>query len=276
MTQSNGRDGDIGSGGPYPLDRDSPLPLWAQLLADLRRRLALSEFTQRFPTDMELTGEYGVSRHTVREAVRRLDSEGLLDRRQGLGTRVRPAEFEMKIGGLLSLFRVIEASGSTQVSEVLALETRRNPEAAGHLGRDPDAELVYLERLRLAGDDPLALDQVWLPADVAGALLEVDFHHTALYDEMATRCGITLVANRERVAPVVPTATEAGLLGLAKGQAAFAVERWSDSAQGPVEWRHTLIRGDRYHIVTEWSASGRPRGGGSVRDAELRLTKPSD
>jgi GntR family transcriptional regulator len=276
VTQSNGRDGATGSAGPYPLDRDSPLPLWAQLLADLRRRLALSEFAERFPTDMELTAEYRVSRHTVREAVRRLDSEGLLDRRQGLGTRVRPAEFELKIGGLLSLFRVIEGSGTTQVSEVRALEIRTNPEAAHHLGRDPDAELVYLERLRLAGDDPLALDRVWLPADVAGALLEADFRHTALYDELATRCGISLVSNRERVEPVVPTASEAGLLGLARGRAAFALERWSDSNRGPVEWRHTLIRGDRYHIVAEWTASGGASGAGSARDAELRLTKSAD
>lgn len=243
-------------GGPSDLDRRNPLPLWAQLLADLRRRLALGAFAERFPTDRELTGEYGVSRQTVRKAVERLDSEGLLERRQGLGTRVRPAEFELPIGGLLSLFKVVEGFGVDQVSEVLALETRRNPEAARHLGRAPEAELIYLERRRLAGRDPLALDRVWLPGDVAAPLLRADFHHTALYDELATRCGVTLVANRERVEPVVPTAAEARLLGLPKGRAAFALERWSNSTLGPVEWRHTLIRGDRYHFVAEWTAAG--------------------
>lgn len=246
----------VADDGPRALDRGNPLPLWAQLLADLRRRLALGAFAERFPTDKQLTDEYGVSRQTVREAVGRLDSEGLLDRRQGSGTRVRPAEFELPMGGVLSLFKVVEGFGVDQVSEVLALERRRNAEAARHLGRAPDAELVYLERRRLAGRDPLALDRVWLPADVAAPLLGTDFHHTALYDELATRCGVTLVANRERVEPVVPTAAEARLLGLPKGRAAFALERWSDSTRGPVEWRHTLIRGDRYHFVAEWSAAG--------------------
>ena len=52
------------------VDRDSALPLWAQVLADLRRRLASGEFGQRVPGDDELTAQYGVSRHTVREAVR--------------------------------------------------------------------------------------------------------------------------------------------------------------------------------------------------------------
>lgn len=244
---------DLGTG--VALDRRSPLPLWAQLLADLRRRLAQGDFTTRFPTDMELTAQYGVSRQTVRDAVRRLDSDGLLERRQGSGTRVRPAEFELEISGLLSLFRAVEDSGVAQISQVLALDTRQSSEAAHQLGRPPDADLVYLERLRLAGSEPLALDRVWLPLEIAGGLLGADFRHTSLYDELARRCGVALVANRERVAPVVPTAAEARLLGLPKGGAAFALERWGDSIGGPVEWRHTLIRGDRYHIVAEWTAS---------------------
>ena len=52
------------------LDRSSPLPLWAQLLDDLRDRLDAGEFAESFPTDLELTTAYGVSRHTAREAVR--------------------------------------------------------------------------------------------------------------------------------------------------------------------------------------------------------------
>ena len=48
------------------LDRHSPLPLWAQLETDLRRRIDAGEFADgRFPTDLELTEGYDVSRHTV-------------------------------------------------------------------------------------------------------------------------------------------------------------------------------------------------------------------
>ncbi|MGH9116237.1 MAG: GntR family transcriptional regulator [Acidimicrobiales bacterium] len=54
------------------VDRSGPTPLWAQVLADLRLRLARGEFESRFPGDVELTDQYGVSRHTVREAVRLL------------------------------------------------------------------------------------------------------------------------------------------------------------------------------------------------------------
>jgi len=54
------------------LDRAAGEPLWAQLLGDLRRRLDLDEFRTAFPGELALVAEYGVSRHTVREAVRRL------------------------------------------------------------------------------------------------------------------------------------------------------------------------------------------------------------
>ena len=58
-----------------PLDRADPMPLWAQLEAELRRRIDAGEFSDgRFPTDLELTEGYEVSRHTVREAIRRLNT----------------------------------------------------------------------------------------------------------------------------------------------------------------------------------------------------------
>lgn len=101
------------------LDRSSPLPLWAQLLADLRARLDAGELTDEFPTDLELTTEYGVSRHTAREAVRRLQAEGVVTRERGRGTFVRSPTFEQPTGAIYSLFRSIEARGLEQRSTVL-------------------------------------------------------------------------------------------------------------------------------------------------------------
>ena len=75
------------------MDRASPMPLWAQVLSDLSDRLGAGEFDERFPTDQELVEAYGVSRQTVREAVRRLADDGLLARERGRGTRVRAVEF---------------------------------------------------------------------------------------------------------------------------------------------------------------------------------------
>ena len=172
-----------------PLDRSRSEPLWAQLEADLRRRLEDGEFEERFPTDLELTRAYDVSRHTVREAVRSLNQDGLLRRVRGRGTVVARPEFEQPLGTLYSLFRSIEHQGVEQASRVLSLGLVRDAAAAAQLGLPGVAELVTLERIRLAGGTPLALDQAWLPASLARPLLEADFSHTALYDELESRCG---------------------------------------------------------------------------------------
>src|SRR5579859_5050845 len=110
--------------GPMPLDRTSPLPLWAQLVAELERRLADGAFADRFPTDRELTETYGVSRQTAREAVRRFGASVALDRQAGRGTFVRASEFEQPAGTMESLFQAIEAQGVEQRSVVRVQELR--------------------------------------------------------------------------------------------------------------------------------------------------------
>ena len=240
---------------PQPLDRRSPLPLWAQLLAELQRRVAAGAFSSQFPTDQDLTATYGVSRQTAREAVRRLAASVPLDRQRGRGTFVRSAEFEQPVCALYSLFEAIEGHGVEQRSVVRAKDERTDPTAAGELGLEPDAPLVYLERLRLADGEPLALDRTWLPADLARDVLEADFEHTALYSELHHRCGLRPTSGEERIHPVVPSRPEARLLGLAPNAAAFSVERRTWAGQRSLERRHTLVRGDRYAFVTAWSAT---------------------
>lgn len=240
---------------PRPPDRSAPEPLWAQVLADLRRRIALGAFSESFPTDASLVRDYGVSRQTVREALRRLVAEGVVERRRRTGSRLRPAEFEQPLGALYSLFRAIESQGVSQTSQVRALEIRRAPAVAARLGLDGSQDLVYLERIRLAGSTPLALDHVWLPYDLAAAVLGADFSHTALYDELARRCGTAPALAREQIRPVLPNSRQGRLLGLARLEPCFAIERtsWTDEGR-PLEWRTSLVRGDLYAFVAEWAA----------------------
>lgn len=252
--------------GTFRLDRSSARPLWAQLEAELRRALDAGEFDDRFPTDLELTRRYDVSRHTVREAVGRLQSEGLIHRVRGRGSVVERPEFEQRLGALYSLFSSIEAQGVEQRSEVRAVGIVVDGDVAVRLGRSADSELFRLERVRYADHEPLALDTAWLPAELARPLLDADFGHTALYDELERRCGFRPDQGWERIAPVLPTAEQRALLGIDGPHAGFQVERLGRHGGDDVEWRVTLIRGDRYRFFADWSANG-PGG--------LRLT-PDD
>lgn len=238
-------------------DRESgSRPLWQQVLEDLERRIEAGDIVDRFPTDKELTERYGVSRHTVREAVRRLRARGLVDRHRGRGSFLNEERLTQPLGSLYSLFQAVEAQGLEQRSEVLALEPARDADVATRLELPPRTELIRLERLRYAGDDPLALDRVWLPADIGRKLLDVDFTRTALYDQLQERVGIRITAVDETLEPIIPDDDARELLQLADDEALLRVQRLGRGADRPIECRVTLIRGQRFLYTNTWRADG--------------------
>jgi len=230
-------------------------PLWQQVRDDLRARLEADEFAGSFPGEHELRAQYGVSRHTVREALRGLRAEGLVTAARGQRPHpVTEAFIEQPLGALYSLFASVEAAGLEQRSVVRHLEIRADAHVAVRLGMEESTPLLYLERLRLAGGEPLAHDRVWLLAEDARGLLDADFSHTGLYDELAGRCGIRLTGGQERIQAVICSPAERQLLDTPLNVAAFSIERLGRASGRAVEWRTTLIRGDRFSAVAHFDA----------------------
>jgi GntR family transcriptional regulator len=239
---------------PRALDRGSPLPLWAQLRGDLRRRLAAGAFDEAFPSELTLVTDYAVSRHTVRAALQELRADGVVVAERGRRPRLaEQAAITQPLGVLYSLFASVESAGLRQASIVRARDLRADGVVADRLGLEASTPLFRLERLRLAGGEPLALDTVWLPAEIAAPLLEADFTHTALYEELAARTGIRVEGGREHIRVVVPTRAEQRLLDIPAAAGALAIDRLGHAGGRPVEWRHTLIRGDRFSLLADFS-----------------------
>ena len=230
-------------------------PLWRQVREDLQSRLQAGQFAGGFPGEHALALEYGASRHTIREALRSLRSDGVVTAARGRPSTVAaPTLIQQQIGGALySLFASVEAAGLTQRSIVRRLDIRADGVVATRLGLEESTPLLHLERVRLAGDEPLALDRVWLPASWAEPLLEVDFTHTSLYEQMFVRCGIRLTGGSECIRAVVPTPAERLQLATPAQVAALALDRLGCVDGAPVEWRHTLIRADRFSLTAQFT-----------------------
>jgi GntR family transcriptional regulator len=95
---------------PRPSSRYSTLA--RALIADIESgRYALGE---RIPTEAELQQHFGVSRHTVREALRELKNQGMLAAHPGIGTIVRAkaggARFGQGVSTLRELIQFVEAT----------------------------------------------------------------------------------------------------------------------------------------------------------------------
>lgn len=238
-----------------PLDRKSPLPLWAQLRADLLRRLEAGDFDVAFPGEMTLVGEYGVSRHTVRTALHQLRADGVVMAERGRRPRLAgSAEITQPLGTVYSLFASVESAGLRQASVVRRQDLVADGVVADRFGLEASTPLFRLERLRLAGGEPLAVDTAWLPGDIGAALLSADFSHTSLYGELAARAGIRLDGGHEHIRGVIPTSAEQRLLAIPATTGALLISRLGYAAGRPVEWRQTLIRGDRFSLLAEFSS----------------------
>lgn len=236
------------------------MPLWAQVLDDMRSRLASGEFAAGLPAERELIDQYKVSRHTMREAMRRLHADGLINRERGRGTFIRTNQnIEQRTGSLYSLFRSIEDQGFEQRSKVLELDERSDPAVATNLGVDPATKFVYLHRIRNADDTPIATDELWIPSEYAAPFLKTDFEHTAVYAELERQCGIRPGAGWERVQPIIPSKSERALLGTSAKIPAFLIERCTTYRGQPLEWRRTVVRGDLYTFMTTWTDMGEQR-----------------
>ena len=241
--------------GPLLPDRSDPLPLWAQVRADLRRRIESGAFVAGFPGELTLTEEYEVSRHTIREALRVLRSEGVLRSQRGRPTVVEPTIYRQSLGTLSSLFESVAAQGATPRSDVLRLATTVNASVSAELGLPGDTDLVVIERLRYADDQPIAHDVSWLPADIARPLLERDLSHAALYAELQG-LGIAIDGGSERVTAERAPRHIAESLDLSPDDPVLLLERRATAQGRPVEWRETHVRADRFALEAAWTSHG--------------------
>src|SRR5690606_34055425 len=145
------------------------------------------------------------SRPSGWEPVRHLRAQGIVTAHRGGPSRLAAdGRLEPRVGEAYSLFRAVEAVGAVQRSGVRVLDQRAGGVVAARLEVEESTLLVHLERLRLADEEPLAVDLVWLPAAVARPLLGVDFTRTSLYDELERHCAVRVSGGWERIRAVVP------------------------------------------------------------------------
>lgn len=231
-------------------------PLWSRIDEDLRARLAVGEFADGFPGELDLAGQYGVSRGTIRVALRSLRESGLVSAERGRRQRIVADSSSSSFGAVYSLFEQVTTAGLSQRSVTLAQGSTTNAEAAQQLGLDPMTRLFELSRVRFADNVPLAVDHAWLPWDIAHQLAAVAFEATALYRELREKCGVVLDGGEERLSAELSTPDLAEVLGCAPHSVILRIERTGYRSGAPIEFRRTYIRADRYTVQRQFGMGG--------------------
>jgi DNA-binding GntR family transcriptional regulator len=216
------------------VDRASPVPLYYQVAQQLEKAIGDGRLAPGTKLDNEiaLAGRLRVSRPTMRRAIQELVGKGLLARRRGLGTQVVHDRLHRELG-LTSLYDDLTETGQEPRTRVLVNRLERAPgHVAGQLRIEPESRVVYLERLRLVGAEPLAVMRNWLPEWLLRPS-DHDLETRGLY-ELLRASGIRLVAARQRMGACRARAHDARLLGEARSAPLLTMQRTSYDDSGRV------------------------------------------
>lgn len=234
------------------LDRYSPVPLWSQLLDDLCLRVARGELDKNFPTDQALMLQYKVSRQTVREAMYRLVSKGIVERERGRRSTVRYPIVDELVDKNRIVYEAISVDFTNQESEIIVLDERVDRAISSLLEWPATTTYIFIERVHRIDNRPTAMERIWLPADAARELLKVDFNEKELSEQLREKCKIIADGGQETIRPVALTRYERMILQTAHGEAGFVVDRDSYMFGRVVEVRRIVFRNDSYSLATRF------------------------
>lgn len=151
-----------------PLAPTSPVPLYFEVASRLQQLIESGEMPvgSRLVNEIELADRLGVSRPTMRKAIAYLVERGLLVRERGVGTQIVQPKVRRPVE-LSSLYDDLAKGGQDPSSVVRLLEVRAAPDhVADALGCAQGIEVTWIEHLRHAGGEPLAIMRNAVPTDV--------------------------------------------------------------------------------------------------------------
>jgi GntR family transcriptional regulator len=208
-------------------------PLVSQTAAAIRARIAAGRWAigEQLPSEPQLATDLGISRGTLRESLRLLISNGLLDRRHGVGTFVARVPLPSIDRGIDELFGASEAIaqigytpsvGSCRVSIVPASEV-----VAQELQLAPRAPVCHVNRVRLADGRPVVLCDDFLDAELLRerGIRAKDVEHQilasagSLYVWVEQHLGRPIDTALARIEPVVASRETAQALQVEPGAA---------------------------------------------------------
>lgn len=242
--------------------RGQAAPRYLQLAAELRAQILAGRFGAEhpFPTESELCAAHGVSRFTVREALRRLQNEGLIARRRGSGTVVQPAGAR---GGALhqplsNVGEILQYARDTRVTYQPAGTGQIPAWLATSIGLPTTGTwtLVHGVRTTADGDQPIAATTAYFHEMLGDAPARLDLSAGTLFSQIEALSGVSVGQVTQDIQAVIASADIARQLGIKRGAAVLRIIRCYRDAKGRVfEISVSHHPGDRFaysmHIDVE-------------------------
>jgi GntR family transcriptional regulator len=224
--------------------------LYLTIADALRREIVSGRLPphSRLPSEPALVKRHGAARETVRRALEKLQHDGLVYRRQSVGTFVAEPRVDQALDQLFSFTEFMNYRGLHAGSILLKSETQRLTDPSSlvlkHLRLKIGARVLYLHRLRTGSREPLVLASTWLPEERFAGFLKHDMRRHSVYEIMG-RMGGRPTDAVQTLSAVSLDRDQARLLNVSPGAAALKIQRVGFCNGMPVEFAIDHYRADR-------------------------------
>jgi GntR family transcriptional regulator len=233
-----------------PENRRNGTPAYKRIQNAIRKRIESTELRpgDAVASERELSRIHNVSLMTARHALVDLEREGVVERRRGAGTFV--ASPKIHFNKLMSYTEHMSSRGLTPQSRVLVAKIiEHEPEVAARLGLPPTSALVKIERLRLTGEEPFALETCHLPASEFPELVDAPLGRASLFATLQHDYGVELAYADEEVDATAAEAKIADLLQVPHGHPVLRIRQVIYSTKGKATiYVVGLYRSERHRL----------------------------
>lgn len=166
-------------------------PLYRQLMDNIKHKIVSGELKvgDKILSERAMAQQYGINRMTVRNAIKKLEKEGILKSRRGSGTfveKVPKIDGKISLGNdnlISSLSMQIRQNGMKSTRIVLSI---RKVLCEGQLKEyfPEECRLYEIVRLSMINDNPYAIQKHYIPCSMFRDAERFDFSNFSLYDYM--------------------------------------------------------------------------------------------
>jgi GntR family transcriptional regulator len=231
--------------------KNNPVPIYHQLKEIIQEMIDNEELKPNdpIPTERELCEIHGISRMTVREAMKSLVNEGVLYREQGKGTFVAKPKSKHQLSELRGLTEDMEQMGhkiETRVLSFQVIEAEKNISKILHLSEDQN-KAIKMKRLRIVDQVPYSIETVWLNHQKCFNLTKECIEGQSLYEILRERYSLIPHYARQTVEPIKLSKDESELLGLGPEVLALLFRRTTYTTNDEViEYAKGIYRIDKH------------------------------
>jgi GntR family transcriptional regulator len=228
----------------------SPQPLYQQLREVLRERILDGSYAPlaRLPSESELMEAYGVSRITVRQAVRDLQKDGLVFSVQGKGSFVTKPKAVQELARLEGFDEAMAPKGYETHSKVLGIGVIRATEhVAAALELPVRTPVVELRRVRYLNRAAISLDVSYFPEDVGKRLPRTELSSRDVFAILENDLELTLESADLLIDATLADGALGRKLRVPAGSPVLRIQRVTRAAgRGPVDFEYLHYAGDAY------------------------------